>query len=164
MTLFLGTFQHFNCYERLLRSSLWVNSCCLGNLTKSTFSNDLLYRHIFSRSLPGACVWTKRSILANLFSVERTGICHDFWTSSVVQCHIMALRRFTCMQFDCSLEDKIVFNSIKDDKTTQLAWKLFQIFRPAVLWKINHYLLRNLKLPMNNHLKICTNYNLLGSS
>ena len=164
MSLFLGTFQHFNCYVRLLRSSLKVNNCCLSNLTKSTFSNDLLYCHIFSWSLPRACVWIKRSVLAHLFSAERTGICHHLWTSSVIQCHVMALRRFTCRQFDCNLEDKIVLNSITNDKTTQLPWKLFQIFRPAVLWKINHRLLKHLKITVDNRLKACTNYNFLGSS
>ena len=157
MTLFLGTFQHFNCYERLLRSSLKVHNCCLGNLTKSTFSNDLLYCHIFPRSLPRARVWIKRSVLANLFSAERIGICHHLWTISVIQCHVMALRGFTCRQFDDNLEDKIVLNSMKNNKTTQLPWKLFQIFRLAVLWKINQYFLKHLKIPMNNRLKVCTN-------
>ena len=38
----------------------------------------------------------------------------------------MALRRFTSMQFDCNLKDKIVFNSIKDDKLPNLLWKYFK--------------------------------------
>ena len=56
LTLFLGTFQHFNCYERLLGSSLLVYDWYLGNLAKSTFPNDLPYRLMFPRGLPGACV------------------------------------------------------------------------------------------------------------
>ena len=38
----------------------------------------------------------------------------------------MALRRFTSMQFDCNLKDKIVFNSIQDDKLPNLLRKYFK--------------------------------------
>ena len=38
----------------------------------------------------------------------------------------MALRRFTSMQFDCNLKEKIVFNSIKDDKLPNLLRKYFK--------------------------------------
>ena len=68
-------------------------------------SNDLLYCHIFSRDLPGACV------LTGLQSAEWTGICHQLWTSSVIQCPVMAFRRLR--QLDCNLKNNIFFNLIK---------------------------------------------------
>ena len=49
--------------------------------------------------------------LADLFTVDWTDICYHLWTSSVIQCHVMALRRFR--QFDCNLKDKVVFNQQK---------------------------------------------------
>ena len=116
--------QHFNCYEHLLGSSVQVNGCCLGNLTKCTFSNNLLYCHMFSGSLPGACVWIKRSVFADLFNAKWTGICHHLWMSSVIQCHVMTLRRFR--KFNCNLKDKIVFDSIKADKLLNLLGNYFK--------------------------------------
>ena len=120
ISVLLGTWQHFNSYERLLGSPLKVIGRCLGNQTKSTFSNDLFYRHVFSRNLTGACVWIKRSVLADLFIAEWTGICCHLWTSSVIQCHVMALRRFR--QFYWNLRKKIVFNFIK---YTSITWMTY---------------------------------------
>ena len=39
-----------------------------------------------------------------------SGLAFAITCERVIQCHVMALRRFTCRQFDCNLEYKIVFN------------------------------------------------------
>ena len=49
------TFKHLNSHCGRFRPPLKSYCCSLGNLTKSTFTNDFLDGHVTSLNFPGAC-------------------------------------------------------------------------------------------------------------
>ena len=63
----IDTFQHLESHKCSLKSPIWAYDSCLGNLTKSTFTDDLFYRHTLLRNLPMACRWIQRGVFTDWF-------------------------------------------------------------------------------------------------
>ena len=101
------TFEHFNSNCSLPRPSQKVCRCSLGNLTKSTFTNDLFYSHVIPCYLPRTCLWIKWRVYSapwdelcgcGLFGLDWYGRSFSDRVASCRSMYVAPLARVNCWE------------------------------------------------------------------